>query len=71
MDIENRKGEPMKSSTMTGIAAVAFGCGLVALLIALYRGTGIHSPFLWIGLVLLVATVVCWLAAARTQSAQN
>jgi uncharacterized membrane protein YjgN (DUF898 family) len=59
----------MKSSTMTGIAAVLFGCGLVVLFAALFRGSGTQSPLLWIGLLLLVATIVCWFAAARAQRA--
>ena len=55
----------MKSSILTGLAAVLFGCGLVALLAAIYRGTTSSGPLLWIGLGLLIATVVCWFAAAR------
>jgi hypothetical protein len=58
----------MKSSTLTGLAAVLFGCGLVALFAALYRDAAHGGPLLWIGLVLLAATVVCWLAAARMRS---
>jgi hypothetical protein len=57
----------MNSSTLTGLAAVLFGCGLVALLAAIYRGSPHNTPLLWIGLGLLVATVVCWFAAARAQ----
>ena len=58
----------MNSSTLTGLAAVLFGCGLVALLAAIYRNSDGHGgPLLWIGLGLLVGTVVCWFAAARTQ----
>ena len=58
----------MKSSTLTGIAAVLFGCGLVALFAAMFRGIGTHaSPLLWIGLALLAGTIVCWFAAARAQ----
>jgi len=59
----------MKSSTLTGLAAVLFVCGLVALTAALYRGGTSFGPLLWIGLALLVATVICWFAAARANSA--
>jgi hypothetical protein len=61
----------MKSSTLTGIAAVLFGCGIVALFAALYRDAAHGGPLLWIGLALLAATVVCWFAAARGQSASG
>jgi hypothetical protein len=59
----------MKSSTLTGIAAVLFCCGLVALIAAMFRSADAHGGVLvWIGLALLVATGVCWVAAARAQS---
>ena len=59
----------MKSSTLTGIAAVLFCCGLVALIAAMFGSADAHGGLLvWIGLGLLVATVVCWVAAARAQS---
>jgi hypothetical protein len=61
----------MKSSTLTGIAAVLFCCGLVALFAALYRDADRGGPLLWIGLALLAATIVCWFAAARAQGTQN
>ena len=57
----------MTSSTLTGLAAVLFGCGLVALFAALYRDAAHGGPLLWVGLALLVATVVCWFAAAHGQ----
>jgi hypothetical protein len=58
----------MNSSTLTGLAAVLFGCGVVALLAAIFRNADAHGgPLLWIGLGLLVATVICWFAAARVQ----
>jgi len=61
--------ELMNSSTLTGLAAVLFGCGLVALLTAIFRNSDAHGgPLVWIGLGLLVATVVCWFAAARASS---
>ncbi len=61
----------MNSSTLTGIAAVLFGCGLVALFAALYRDAAHGGPLLWIGIALLVATIVCWFAAARANSARS
>ena len=62
----------MKSSTMTGLAAVLFGAGLIALIVAIFRNSDAHGGVLvWIGLALLAATVVCWFAAARSQSMQN
>ena len=61
----------MNRSTLTGIAAVLFGCGLIALFAALYRGVGIQSPLLWLGLALLAATIVCWAMASRAQSAEG
>ena len=61
----------MKSSTLTGLAAVLFCCGLVALFAALYRDAAHGGPLLWVGLALLVATVVCWFMAARGQRASG
>ena len=61
----------MNSSTLTGIAAVLFGCGLVALFAALYRDAAHGGPLLWIGLALLAATIVCWFMASRAQGAEN
>ena len=61
----------MNSSTLTGLAAVLFGCGLVALFAALYRDAARGGPLLWIGLALLAATVVCWFMASRSQRAEN
>jgi hypothetical protein len=62
----------MKSSTMTGLAAVLFGCGLVALIAAVIRSADNHGGALvWIALALLAATIVCWFAAARAQGSHN
>ncbi|MEA2875208.1 MAG: hypothetical protein QOF14_404 [Hyphomicrobiales bacterium] len=61
----------MKSSTLTGLAALLFGCGLVALFAALYRGGMSFGPLMWIGLALLVATAVCWFLAARADSTRG
>lgn len=59
----------MKSSTLTGLAAVLFAAGLVALIVAIFRSADAHGGLLlWIALGLLVATGVCWFAAARAQT---
>jgi hypothetical protein len=59
----------MKSSTLTGLAAVLFAAGLIALIAAIFRSADAHGGvLLWIALALLVATGVCWFAAARAQT---
>jgi hypothetical protein len=55
-------------STLTGVAAVLFAAGLVLLFAALYRDAAHGGPLLWAGLTLLVATVGCWIAAARADT---
>jgi hypothetical protein len=58
----------MKSSTLTGLAAVLFGCGIVALIAAMIRSADAHGGVLvWIGLALLAATIACWFAASRAE----
>ena len=57
-----------RQSTLTGAAAVLFAIGLVSLFAALYRDAAHGGPLLWIGLVLLVATAICWFGAARTEA---
>jgi hypothetical protein len=57
-----------KQSTLTGAAAVLFAIGLVSLFAALYRDAAHGGPLLWIGLVLLVVTGICWFAAARAEA---
>ena len=54
-----------KQSTLTGVAALLFAGGLILMFAALYRDAAHGGPLLWIGLVLLVATVMCWFMAAR------
>ena len=61
----------MNSSTLTGLAAVLFGCGIVALFAALYRDAAHGGPLLWTGLALLAATVVCWFMAARAEGSRG
>ena len=56
----------MNSSTLTGLAALLFGCGVVTLFAAIFRSSDAHGGVLvWAGLGLLVATVICWFAATR------
>jgi MFS-type transporter involved in bile tolerance (Atg22 family) len=66
-----REGHRMNSSTLTGIAAVLFGCGLVALIAAMFRDAAHGGPLLWIGLALLIATVICWFMAAHAEGARS
>lgn len=61
----------MNSSTLTGLAAVLFAAGLVALFAGLYRDAAHASPLMWIGLALLAATIVCWFMAARGVKASD
>jgi hypothetical protein len=61
----------MNSSTLTGLAAVLFGAGIIALFAALYRDAAHGGPLLWIGLALLAATIVCWFLAARGERASG
>lgn len=61
----------MNSSFLTGLSACLFGLGLVALMAALYRDAAHGGPLLWIGLVLLVGTMVCWFAAAHRRAASG
>lgn len=61
----------MNSSTLTGLAAVLFGAGIIALFAALYRDAAHGGPLMWIGLALLAATIVCWFMAARGQRASD
>lgn len=62
--------DPMmaRQSTLTGAAAVLFTIGLVTLFAALFRDSSHGGPLLWIGLALLVGTVICWFAATRADS---
>lgn len=62
----------LNSSTLTGIAAVLFGAGVIALFAAIFRASDAHGGALvWIALALLAATIVCWFAAARVQGMNN
>ena len=61
----------MNSSNLTGIAAVLFCAGIVALFAQLFRDSAHGGPLLWIGLGLLVATIACWFAAAQAEGARE
>ena len=53
-------------STLTGLAAVLFVIGVLMLFVALYTGAALGSIPLWaLALGVLVATAVCWFAAAQ------
>src|ERR1044072_1082682 len=67
---ESRR-RPMNSSTLTGLAAVLFGAGIIALFAALYRDAAHGGPLLWIGLALLAAAILCWFLAARGERASG
>lgn len=58
-----------KPSTLTGVAALLFAGGLVLLFAALYRNAAHGGPLLWVGLTLLAATIGCWFAASRADTA--
>ena len=58
-----------KQSTLTGVAALLFAGGLILMFAALYRDAAHGGPLLWVGLALLVATIGCWFAAARADTA--
>ena len=58
-----------KQSTLTGVAALLFAGGLILMFAALYRDAAHGGPLLWVGLTLLVATIGCWFAAARADTA--
>jgi hypothetical protein len=53
-----------KQSTLTGLAACLFTAGVVVLFVALYHDANRAGPLLWVGVVLLIATIVCWIASA-------
>lgn len=59
-----------KRSTFTALAAVLFTIGLVLLLTAIFRNADHGGGVLmWVALAALIATVGCWFAAARADSA--
>jgi hypothetical protein len=54
-----------KQSTLTGIAACLFAAGVVVLFLVLYHDAIRGGPLLWLAALLLIATIVCWIASAR------
>jgi hypothetical protein len=59
-----------KRSALTGLAAVLFTLGIVLLLTAVFRSADQGGGALvGVALVILAATVGCWFAAARADSA--
>ena len=56
-------------STLTGLSAILFVVGVTFLFWALFHDATRNGPALWGGLVLLIATVGCWAAAARAEKA--
>jgi hypothetical protein len=61
----------MNSSNLTGLAAVLFCAGIVALFAQMFRDAAHGGPLLWIGLALLAATIACWFAAAQAEEARE
>ena len=63
-----RRVVPHKSGILTGVAACLFAAGVVSLFATLYRNASHGGPLLWTAFGLLIATVVCWFAAAYTHN---
>jgi hypothetical protein len=62
-----------QGSTLSGLAAILFGSGVVLLFVALYKDAS-HagwSPLWIVALCVLAAAVVCWIAAARSDGQPN
>jgi len=55
----------MKQSTLTGLAACLFTAGVVLLFVVLYHDATRSGPLMWLTVLLLIGTVVCWIASAR------
>jgi hypothetical protein len=51
--------------TLTGLAVGLFVGGVVLFFVALYHDATRDGPLLWLAGLLLIATVVCWIAAAQ------
>jgi hypothetical protein len=51
--------------SLTGLSACLFAGGVVVLFLALYHDATRGGPLLWLAALLLIATVACWVAAAR------
>jgi len=57
--------------TLTGLSATLFGAAVVLLFLALYHDAVRNGPLLWSAIVLLIATVACWIAAARAGAGES
>jgi hypothetical protein len=57
-----------QQSTLTGLSACLFVGGLVFFFVALYHDAARSGPLLWIAGLLLIATIACWIAAARARN---
>jgi hypothetical protein len=56
-----------RQSTLTGLAACLFVGAVVFLFVALYHDASRGGALLWIAGLLLIATLACWIAAARAR----
>lgn len=54
-----------KQSTLTGLAAYLFTASVLVLFWVLYHEAVRSGPLLWVAGLLLIATIACWIAAAR------
>jgi len=54
-----------RQSTLTGLSATLFGAAVLLLFLALYHDADRNGPVLWSAVLLLIATVVSWVVAAR------
>lgn len=55
-----------KSAIFTGVSAALFAAGLIVLFVALYHGGSLKTVL--VAGLLFVATVGCWIAAARLKA---
>ena len=60
----------LRQSTLTGLSACLFAAFVVVLFLVLYREAARTGPLLWIAGLLLIATVVSWIAAARVANTE-
>jgi uncharacterized membrane protein YfcA len=54
-----------KQSTLTSLAAYLFTASVAVLFWVLYHDAMRTGPLLWLAGLLLIATIVCWIASAR------
>jgi hypothetical protein len=60
-----------RQSTLTGLGACLFAAGVVLFFVALYHDATRGGPLLWIAGFLLIATVACWIAAAKARNSAS